>query len=356
MQSEARFRNKDAAYFIERDRQKRFKLAAQRQREARTQAALNNRQSVPVPEPLPQRCRARRPTLRKSLKALTVQLFLFERTLEHPLTHPEFLSVELPLGKRCLLALSMEGALMITRKDCVVTVISSTGSDEYSVLDCVYESDQGFVVIDVLVWQGSNVLHQAAEQRLAFAQEIAQTGCATYGVKLSPARIGPASDYANQGQSVLFYHRQGVYQMSLARTVFKWKPPEKHRRLKEFTVLRVVERTELETYEGKSVGHMDSSEQVGSNMLVKYSVKTGTAQFLGRAPGFNRPDTLAKFVLHFSLNQQLSQLQLDATGVLQADFDLDSYPDEQTTELEKLSAFRRNLPYIHMTHQDSALA
>ena len=357
MTPETRNNVKDAAYYLERDRQKRFALATQRQREARIQSALLRRQPVTISEPiLPPRCRARRPTLRKSLKALTVQLFLYERPLEQPLAQPEFLSVTIPLGRRCLLALSQEGALMITRKDCSVTLISSTGRDEYSVLDCVYEAERGFVVIDVLVWQGSNMLHHPAEQRLAFAQELALQGCSTCGVRLLPAQICPAAEYKDQGKGVLFYHRQGVYQMAIARTVFKWKHPDLRKRLREFVVLRVVHKTELETYEGKSVGKVDSGEPLGSNLLVKYSVKDGTAQFLGRAPGFARPDTLAKYVLHFALNQQLEQLQPDASAVLMPAFDLDSWPEEQAEELEKLSAFQRNLPYIHMTHQDSAVA
>jgi len=224
------------------------------------------------------------------------------------------------------------------------------------VLDCVYEAEAGFVVLDVLVWQGSNVLHLPAERRLTLAQEITLQGCSTCGVRLLPAQISPANEYKDQGKGVIFYHRQGVYQMAIARTVFKWKSPDLRRRLREFVVLRVVQRTELETYEGKIVGKVDSGEPLGSNLLVKYSVKDGTAQYLGRAPGFSRPDTLAKFVLHFALNQQLAQLQAEASSVLVPSFDLDSFPEEQAAEVEKLSAFHRNLPYIHMTHQDSAVA
>jgi len=354
---ETRNNAKDAAYYLERDRQKRFTLATQRQREARIQSALLKRQPVPFPEPpLPQRCRTRRPTLRKSLKALTVQLFLYERTLDQPLALPDFISVAVPLGKRCLLALSQEGALMINRKDCSVSVVSSIGRDEYSVLDCVYDPEAGFTVLDVLVWQGSNLLHHPAERRLTLAQEIALQGCATCGVRLLPALVRLATECQDLGRGVLFYHRLGVYQMAIARTVFKWKNPEMRKRLRDFVVLRVVQRTELETYEGKTVGQVDSGEPLGSNLLVKYSVKDGTAQYLGRAPGFSRPDTLAKYVLHFALNQQLGQLQPDAASVLLPVFDLDNCPEEQAAEVEKLSAFQRNLPFIHMTHQDSAVA
>ena len=350
-------RSKESNYFLERDKQKRFTLAAQLQREARIQAAFQRRQPVPQPpELIPQRSRARRPTLRKSLKALTVQLFLFEQTLESPESLPlsDFLAVSLPAGKRCLLALSPEGALMISRKECCVTILSSVCQEEYSVLDCIYEAERGFSVLDVLVWQQNLILHLPAEKRLELAQDIAKAGVNAAGVRLALTEVRAGPSYADYGPGVLFYHRQGLYQMSLARTIFKWKHPKTKNRLREYAVLKVVDRTDMITFDGKLVGKLPPGELVGSSCLVKFSVMGGQGEYGGKAVGHSRPDTFAKVVLHYCLNQRNELLPPEAATVLTPAVDLDLYPEEQSSDLEKLSSFRRNLPYIHMTHQDSA--
>lgn len=350
-------RNKESNYFLERDKHKRFALATQLQREARVQAAFQHRKPIPQAlDLLPQRSRARRPTLRKSLKALTVQLFLFEQALVSPEALPlaEFLAVSVPMGKRCLLALSHEGVLMISRKDYCVAILSSMCQEDYSVLDCVYDPERGFVVLDVLVWQQTVLLHQSAEKRLELAHEIARQGVNVAGIRLTTAEVYPGPNFVDYGSGVIFYHRQGLYQMNIARTIFKWKNRDSSCRLREFAVLRVVDRTDLVTFEGKLVCKLPPGELLAANCLVKFSVANGQGEYLGKAPGFSRADTYAKVVLHYCLNQRSEMLPPEAASVLSPTVDLDLDPEEQASDLEKLSSFNRNLPYIHMTQQDSA--